>query len=69
MSSILGWILPNLPFYTTVLAKLALGMRGLMMRHEFIPGIVKVWVTVDLVPVPELIMQLTAFTFQNTHLI
>lgn len=51
--SILGWILPNLPFYTTELDKLDLGVRGLMVTNEFIPGIVKVQVTVALVPAPE----------------
>lgn len=66
--SILGWILPNLPFYTTVLDKLALGMRGLMMINEFIPGILKVQVAAELVPAPEPTMQLIAFPFQNAPL-
>lgn len=50
---IIGRILPNLPFYTKVLDKLDLGVGGLMVTNEFIPGIVKVRVTVALVPAPE----------------
>lgn len=51
--SIIGRILPNLPFYTKVLDTLDLGVGGLMVTNEFIPGIVKVRVTVALVPAPE----------------
>jgi len=42
-------------------------MEGLMMRTEFIPGILKGRVAVDLVPAPEPTMQLIVFTLQNTH--
>lgn len=66
--SMLGWIVRNLPFFTPVQDKLALGRIGLMIGNQFSPGTVKVWITADLATAPEPSFQLVSFTFQTIHL-